>query len=112
MQAITAGTTAVISLQGELDATSRPVVEKALLALEAEDAQRIVVDLRGLEFIDSSGIGLFAAALRRAEEGSHQLQFVPSHTDELQRTFEICGLDRVIRYIDPKELPDTAGSGG
>ena len=78
-------TPAVISPQGELDLHSSPVVKEQLET--AIDAQRpkVVVDLSGVSYIDSSGLAVFIEAMQRvAGYGG---------------TFAICGLQEHVRHI-------------
>src|SRR5436853_7912705 len=64
------GDTHVVELIGELDIAGAPRLEEELVAAEATDAASILVDLRSLEFIDSSGIRqLVMAADRSAGTG-------------------------------------------
>jgi anti-sigma B factor antagonist len=55
----------VATLRGELDVADAASVAVALAA-SAEGARTVVVDLAGLEFIDSSGVAALASAARRA----------------------------------------------
>jgi anti-sigma B factor antagonist len=87
------GATQLLVLRGELDADACPKVEFELAQAEASDADRIVVDLSQVEFIDSTGIALLVSALRRSEQNSCRLRFVPSHSEDVQRLLELCGLD-------------------
>ena len=61
-----------LDLQGELDNLSVPVLRQALDAVYAEGCYQVRMDLAGLEFIDSSGLGALVGAWRRCaqQEGS------------------------------------------
>jgi anti-sigma B factor antagonist len=87
------GTTHILVLRGELDADGCPGLESQLVRIESNGAQRIVLDLSEVEFIDSSGIGLLVAAMRRSEADSDRLRFVPSFSEDVQRLLELCGLE-------------------
>ena len=56
---------AVVALRGELDLVDAAAVAAALTAVAAREPQ-IIVDLAGLEFIDSSGVTALARGRRRA----------------------------------------------
>jgi anti-anti-sigma factor len=56
-------------LAGELDMASAPKLDQALRELEATDPLCIVVDLRDLAFMDSSGLALLRSAARRIRFG-------------------------------------------
>jgi anti-anti-sigma factor len=63
----------VLVLRGELDLTSAPAFEKELLAAEASNPRRLVIDLSGLEFMDSTGLRALLLARERAQSNRHQL---------------------------------------
>lgn len=94
------GETRVIGLVGELDADGCPAVEEELAQAEAEESGLIVIDMSLLRFIDSTGIGLIVAALRRSEEDSQRLRFLPSRSEDVQRLLEICGLEPRLPYLE------------
>ncbi len=81
----------VIALAGELDVAGVERVDEELERVEATDARRIVLDLRDLEFIDSSGIRLIIQADARSRANGNRLCLVrgPRH---VQRVFEITDL--------------------
>ena len=79
----------VVELIGELDLDGAPAVEEELLAAEATDAPSIVVDLGGLQFIDSTGIRLIVMAAERDVDGRLTLR---RGTKQVQRVFEITDL--------------------
>ena len=76
-----------VTVVGELDLYTVPELE---LALEA-DAATFVVDLVDCEFIDSTALGVLVAARDRV---GRLALIAPG--PEIQRTFEISGLNRII----------------
>jgi anti-sigma B factor antagonist len=97
------GKSHVVSLIGELDARGSPAVEAELLKLERDGAERIVVNLTGLDFIDSTGIAMLIAAWRRSEQNGDRLRFIPSRSADVQRLLEICGIDRAFPTVNLAE---------
>ena len=89
----------VIALAGELDANGCPTVESELGEAENNGGQPIVIDMSLLTFIDSTGISLLVAALRRSKDGSNRLRFVPSGSEDVQRLLELCGLDSRLPFV-------------
>lgn len=69
----TEGNEVVLSLQGELDLTSAPVFEREARAAEATNPAKLVLDLSGLEFMDSTGLRALLLARGRAQADSHRL---------------------------------------
>ena len=62
----------LVALRGELDVTDAASAAVALIALAARDCE-IIVDLAGLEFIDSSGLAALVLARRHARQAGGDL---------------------------------------
>ncbi len=100
LQSVAAGNSHLITLRGELDLHNSSAVESELVKAEASDAGRIVVDLSGVDFIDSNGIAMLIAAVRRSKEDSDRLRLIPSRSEDVQRLIEICGLDGRLPFME------------
>jgi len=87
----------VIELIGELDLDGAPRLEQELTSVEASDAESIVVDLGGLEFIDSTGIRLLVMASERSPDGRFSLLRGPR---QVHRVFEITDLADRLPFAD------------
>jgi anti-sigma B factor antagonist len=93
------GETHVISLCGELDLANAGTAETALEAALAENASQVVIDMRELEFIDSTGIALLVAAL--GNNGSEEkVCFIPSAAPAVTRVLELTGLSERLPLAD------------
>jgi anti-anti-sigma factor len=99
----------VVVPRGELDMATTPELERAVLPALG-NGRWVVLDLRSLEFIDSSGLRALLSAHRATETGGGQFTVVraaPGST--VHRVLEIAGLDTIIETVDdPAELPDAA----
>jgi anti-anti-sigma factor len=95
----------IIMLSGELDLATASELALAIGVAEATSATVIVLDLRELEFIDSSGIHAVVDARRRVGE---RLILVRG-TGCVQRVFELCGLVECLSFVDAPPQPDKAG---
>jgi anti-sigma B factor antagonist len=86
--------------RGELDLATAPEFEAAIVgALEA--GRRVVVDLRELEFMDSSGVRVLITAHAKAGEDSDRLTLVrPAPGGSVERILEIAGIDEALRMVD------------
>lgn len=94
------GDACVVSLRGELDLANAATAETAIDdALSATDA-RVIVDLRELEFIDSTGIALLVAALGR-DGNRARLRFIPSRSPAVTRVLELTGLAERLPLAEP-----------
>jgi anti-sigma B factor antagonist len=94
--------TASIRLEGELDLASARRMEESLTTLEQERPARLVVDLRRLAFIDSTGLRLLIQADARARERGGELVLRPGDAS-IQKVFEMTGA------LDVLHFEDTAG---
>jgi anti-sigma B factor antagonist len=88
-----------VRLLGELDLGSAGELEAALRNAEAQPSERTVVDLSGLDFIDSTGLSTLVAADQRLRAAGRRLSLVPG-PPPVQRVFEITGLDRHFDVLD------------
>ena len=82
----------VVSLAGELDLYNAHEVREALLECCAEAPNRLVVDLSGVKFIDSTALGVLIEARTKLENRRGFLLAAPGL--ETRRALEISGLDR------------------
>jgi anti-sigma B factor antagonist len=82
----------VVSLAGELDLYNAHEVREALLECAAETPTRLIVDLSGVKFIDSTALGVLIEARTRMENRRGFLLAAPGL--ETKRALEISGLDR------------------
>ncbi len=84
---------------GELDIASASRLERRLLRAEAARPPQILIDLRELEFIDSSGLNVLLAARRRSDTADHALVLLRgSHA--VQRLLELTGTEHVLIFLD------------
>jgi anti-sigma B factor antagonist len=84
--------------QGDLDIAGAPELKEALHLALASDADTIVVDLRGIELLDSTG--LRALLEGRAQEGGERISFVPGN-EHVQGVLRIAGLLDALPFVDP-----------
>jgi len=87
-----------IELSGELDLATTQVVEAELRLAERSAAQRIVLDLDRLTFIDSAGLRLLLIATRRSDSDSDRLRVRPGNELAVQRVMAITGIDRYLHF--------------
>jgi anti-sigma B factor antagonist len=101
------GTFAVVAPTGDLDLSGASVLEIEIERLEQEPSlQVLVLDLRGLEFIDSSGLRLVVLTDRRAREAGRRFALVPG-SETVQRVFEITRMRERLDFVSD---PDEAGA--
>ena len=97
------GDAAVVVPTGELDYGSAPALEASLARAFGEAPGQVVLDLRELEFIDSSGLRTLLTARRQAEDAGQQFSLVAGHRG-LERTLEIAGVHKVFTWTAAEDL--------
>lgn len=102
------GDRVVLRLDGELDLASVPLLEDAVVNTTLDDGDgaelTIVLDLRGLEFIDSTGLRAILLQDKRSTERGQKLALVRG-SEQVQRLMRMTGVDEHLRIIDsPEEI--------
>lgn len=85
----------ILTCSGELDAASAPQVAGALAPLTSAPGCDPIIDLSGVDFIDSVGLGVIVTGLKHAREAQGGLSVVVT-TPRVVRVFQLTGLDVVI----------------
>lgn len=89
IDAVDRGTSLVLVVEGELDLISSPALDAALRWAEGTDTPRIVIDLHGVSFIDSTGLHvLINHACAQEHAGRIRLTNASARA---QRLFELSG---------------------
>jgi len=83
-----------VVLDGEVDVYTAPRLKEALVSAIEDGCYNVIVDLEGVGFIDSSGLGVLVSALRRARENGGAVRLVCTR-DNILKIFRITGLDKV-----------------
>jgi anti-sigma B factor antagonist len=97
------GTVAVVAPTGELDLSGATVLEAELDRLAAEpELGSVVLDLRGLEFMDSSGLRLVVLADMRAREAGRRFALIRGG-ETVHRVFEITRMSDRLDFVDGPE---------
>jgi anti-anti-sigma factor len=99
------GTSAVvIEVTGELDLASSPALEHELERGRGSTAPVVIVDLRKLEFMDSTGLSVLVRAHQRAAESDRRFGLVKG-PPQVQRLLDLTGVAERLRIVDsPEEL--------
>ena len=106
----------IVQPRGELDLATVETLSSALDAAVAETLRaaldgmehgaRLVLDLRGLSFIDSTGLHLLVALTERAQRDGFQLMLL-APSAPVARAIQICGLDRTLPFAAPVDAVGT-----
>jgi len=93
----------IVALTGEVDLYTAPELKAALLRILAEGPTRIIVDLSGATFVDSTTLGVLLGAVKRLRMIGGELVLVCSDLN-IRRILSITLLDRAFAIYDA--LPD------
>ena len=93
---------AIVEVAGELDIHSSPVLRKRLANLMDADRIDLAVDLGGVGFLDSMGLGVLVGALKRIRGLGGRLQLVVDQ-EKILRVFRMTALTHVFTIHDTPE---------
>jgi anti-sigma B factor antagonist len=82
----------VLRLTGEIDISNAEPLGDALEAIVGPDARRLVVDLEGLEFMDSAGIAMLLRTASRVDAVE-----IRNPSEVMRRIIECTGLTGIFR---------------
>ena len=97
----------VVAVRGEVDIATAPKLREKLVELASQGAQKVVVDLEGVEFLDSTGLGVLIGGMKRLRGLDGDLTLVCTQP-RILKVFEITGLNRAFSIF---ETVDAAVSG-
>ena len=93
------GDVAVVTVRGDLDLASAPRLRTLALDEMLAGSRRLVLDLRTLEFVDSVGLGMIVAILKRARSLGGDVAIVVG-TDRIRRPLELSGVAAIVAVHD------------
>lgn len=97
-----AGEVVTVRLEGELDLSTAARAEGELRRVEEAGPPTIVLDLRGVRFLDSTGLRVILAADSRARKDGRRIQVIAG-PEPVHRVFRIALLDRRLEFIEPED---------
>jgi anti-anti-sigma factor len=94
----------VFAVEGELDLASSPTLEQELDRVHDADADLLIVDLRRLRFMDSTGLHALVKANKRATEAGRRFAVVRGGA-QIERLLNLTGVGELLIVADtPEEL--------
>jgi anti-sigma B factor antagonist len=84
----------VIAVGGEIDVYSAPKLREKLISLVEAGSYQLIVDMEGVEFLDSTGLGVLVGGLKRVRAHDGWIDLVCTQT-RILRIFKITGLNKV-----------------
>ena len=93
----------IVLPRGELDLVTVETLRSAIDAAIAEaPGAGLVLDLRGLTFMDSTGVHLLVMLDQRAQRDGFQLTLL-APVPPIDRAIKLCGLDQMLPFAEPGE---------
>jgi anti-sigma B factor antagonist len=98
-----------LTVTGEVDSSSAPVLRQHLDALLDDDVRELIIDLTAVSFLDSAGLCVLAAAHRRAVAQETGLRVLAS-SGAVVRPLQITGLWQLLSAERVEPAEDSAGA--
>jgi anti-sigma B factor antagonist len=94
----------LLSLSGELDLATAPHLEREIASASESQPDAIVLDLRGLDFIDSTGLRTLITEHERSRESGRKFALVQG-SKQVDRLMSITRVSEHLRIISsPEEI--------
>ena len=101
------GSAVVVAVSGELDLRTSPQLEERLIRAFDAGAELVILDLRQIEFMDSTGLRVLLSAHQRARETGRRFALVRG-ADQVERVLTLTGVRDLLTVVDaPEELLTT-----
>ena len=101
------GDAVVLHVAGEVDVFTAPQLREALVGVIEEGSRDVVVDLQGVDFLDSTGLGVLVAGLKRVRQYGGDLSLVCTR-EHILKILDITGLVKVLKVHDSVEAATAA----
>lgn len=84
----------IVSVGGEIDVYTAPKLRDRITELVADGNYHLVIDMEGVEFLDSTGLGVLVGGLKKVRAHDGSLELICTQ-DRLLKIFRITGLAKV-----------------
>ena len=88
-----------LELEGRLDASSAKELKEKVSSLTRENRVKLVIDMGGVDFIDSSGLGSLVSSLRSVNKLGGDIK-ISALQDQVRAIFELTRLHRIFGIYD------------
>ena len=98
------GSAWILAASGELDLRTSPELEERLDRAWAAGAELVILDLRQIDFMDSTGLRVLLGSHQRAQETGRRFALVRG-ADQVERVLTLTGVHDLLTIVDaPEEL--------
>ncbi|HKC19304.1 MAG TPA: STAS domain-containing protein [Candidatus Dormibacteraeota bacterium] len=98
----TEGGVTVVAPTGRLDVAGAPTLKDAMSELAQNGQPRVVIDMEGVSFVDSTGLGSVIAALKQIRNRQGELRLAAPN-QQVRVVLELTTLDKVFPYFPTLE---------
>jgi anti-anti-sigma factor len=95
-------TVRVVELSGSLDAIVGNELRGKIKDILTSGVDIVLIDLKDITFIDSSGLGALVSAMQTVKQANSQL-FICSINEQVRIVFELTKMDRILRIFADRE---------
>lgn len=96
------GGISILNTRGFLDAHTAPEFEKMLQKLAQEKRNRIIVDLEGLQYISSAGLGVFMGFIEEIRQAGGDIK-ICNPSPKVFKIFDLLGFPSLFEFYDSRE---------
>jgi anti-anti-sigma factor len=96
------GGVVVLKPEGRLNMVAAPAVREAVASIVDGGRSKVAVDLSGVEFIDSSGLGALISGLKTTRQAGGDLRIAGAN-DQVKLVLSLTNLERVLTPYDTVE---------
>lgn len=89
----------IVELKGDIDHYTSEKIKRAIYLNTGKYARKMIIDLRDVEFMDSSGIGMILGRYREIKERNGEIA-ITGVKGNMERIFNMSGLYKIISKYD------------
>jgi anti-sigma B factor antagonist len=94
----------VMTLRGELDVVCADAFKRRFAEATEDEPAHVVVDVRELTFVDSTGLALLLGVNQMSQDGGFELSIISTEGGASSKIFRMTGTDKILPLVD--EPPD------
>jgi anti-anti-sigma factor len=98
----TANNIPIIDLRGEVDSYNSPTLRERMIGLIEAGNANLILNMRGVDYIDSTGLGTLVVGLKRATERGGGIRIICSN-EQILKVFSMTGLVKVFSIFDDED---------
>ena len=92
----------IVELSGIVDSGKSEEFRKIVDSILTSETEALLLDLKNVTFIDSSGLGTLVVALKQLKAAERQM-YICSINDQVRMLFELTSMDRVFNVLHDRQ---------